>query len=86
MTILFVVTLFLLLFCALTCAQIYHDKSFSLSGFYLSPMLILNIGWVLYGLTPLLFINNIDDRLSSQDLDFIIIISVSILFWVVGIF
>lgn len=86
MTILITLTLFLLLFCALTCAQIYHDNSFSLSGFYLSPMLILNISWVLYGLMPLLFIHNTEDSLTSKDLDFIFIISVSILFWVSGIF
>jgi oligosaccharide repeat unit polymerase len=86
MTILLLVILFLLLFCALTCAQIYHDKSFSFSGFYLSPMLILNIGWVLYGLTPLLFISHTEDRLSSQDLNYIVVISASIIFWVAGIF
>lgn len=78
--------IFLLLICLLTWVQVYHDKTHSLKSFYVSPILFLNIGWVLYGFGPLLFFGNSTYKLSQQDSDYIIVILASTIFWCLGLF
>lgn len=78
--------IFLLLICLLIWVQFYHDKTNSLKSFYVSPILFLNIGWVLYGLGPLLFLSDSAYRLAHQDKDYILVILASTIFWCLGLF
>lgn len=78
--------IFLLLICTLTWVHVYHDKTKSLKSFYVSPILFLNIGWVLYGLGPLLFLSDSAFKFAQQDTDYILVILASAIFWCLGLF
>lgn len=81
MTIFVTVILFLLLLYS----QKLHDQKLNVRGLSLSPVLVMNCAWLMYGITPLFFTEDKIFPSNDHDISYMLLLSIAISSWCFGI-
>ena len=75
----------LLLISALLLTQKFHDSRLMIGPLPLSPVLVMNCGWILYGVTPLLFVKDLIIPVDAYEISYMLSVSTAIIFWCFGV-